>query len=184
MSHAMAIALCAALAGTEKPPERPGPDSAAVVALQRRFHGHAVARVSRQGSRTVLTRPEIGTGGIGYQGVADSPLPEAAPLPAPIPWSEVDTLWMRRSLAKTGFTSGALMLGAVTAGAGYGFGKWAVAEGGASDAPLVGLLAGFAVGALVGGTTGGVLGSLGHEWVMAYPAAAPEPAPGPRSRRR
>ena len=138
--------------------QRPRPSDRELELLSRGIG--SMARLSTRGRRVEIESPRLTSIGVGYTQASE-------PLPNPIPWSEVDTLWTRNSRAgiigllgaAAGATSVFAMVGPVDN------------EGDAANPFLVGLggLGGFLIGAAVGSTM--------HGWAIQYPTdLAPRPS--------
>jgi hypothetical protein len=170
----VAFLLFAAVANPDSIPmtSAPPPTSRELSEIQARFTFRGEARLSRQGTRSILSHPQFGFGGIDYgEVIGEDGWPAAQSLPRPISWTEVDTLWRRNSRAGIGAVIGAVVL-SLPAGA-WGHDRWPSRE----DTFLT--VATTALGATAGGILGATVGSAWFTWERVRPAPTPSRGHGP-----
>ena len=142
---------------------RAAPSAGQLAQIQASFWHHGEARFSRDGVRTIVSRPRFHAEGIGYEAVIDEAgSPVAQTLPPLVRWSDVDTLWRRNSRAGKGALIGALVVGG--AAAAWGYHGWS----NPSDAALVATISGVG-GAIGGAIVGATIGSGSFVWERVHP---------------
>jgi len=123
-----------------------------------RLGGRSMARVSRHGVWTVVSEPRPTPEGLAY---ATLPAPNP-PLPNPVPWSEIDTVWVRNhragDMAMMGLVVGGVVA-ALAAGSQEGAGEYA-------DLAKISVTG---LGAAAGLATGALIGSAVHTWSVVVP---------------
>jgi hypothetical protein len=168
----VAFLLFAAVANPDSIPmtSAPPPTSRELSEIQARFTFRGEARLSRQGTRSILSHPQFGFGGIDYGEVIGEDGWPARVATLSNGWTEVDTLWRRNSRAGIGAVIGAV----VPASCGrLGARPMAVPE----DTFLT--VATTALGATAGGILGATVGSAWFTWERVRPAPTPSRGHGP-----
>ena len=133
--------------------------SAELKHLRSRLHGRSTARVSRQGAWIVVREPVATSAGLSFRTsngtIADQ-------LPNPIPWNQVDTVWVLGdrafAMAALGFVVGGV-LARVLAGS----------QEGAGDYSTLAVISLTGTGAVLGATAGAFTGARFHTWREVYP---------------
>jgi len=153
------------------------PDSArAGRAIERLFRPDRV-RVRAQGTLVEYPSWTLEASGLAGGSRGASPMALHA-------WNDIDTLWARENVGRSGALTTGLMLGAVAGLMGLSVGNYVRGIDSGSPDPGVMAAGGFAIGGLAGLVVGGAFGSLGRRWVRLYPETTSAPRVDRRSRRR
>ena len=167
---AFLLLRCGRKPGFHSDDERPAAEQQGAVGVQARFTFRGEARLSRQGTRSILSHPPVRFRRDRlWRGDRRDGWPAAQSLPRPISWTEVDTLWRRNSRAGIGAVIGAVVL-SLPAGA-WGHDRWPSRE----DTFLT------VARRHLGATAGGILGAtVGSAWPRGSACARPRLLPRPR----
>lgn len=146
------------------------PSEIDLASLRSLFKYQVVARVYRGGRAYMVQNPKITLPGFAHGRVIEPSHVRADEVPATIPWSEVDSLLLRRTHATRIGTGFALTLGILGGLAGYNLGNRA----GSDVGPVAALVVGAGAGG-IGFLAGGFLGGFAQYWVQVYPERTAEP---------
>lgn len=136
------------------------PSSAELDALRSRLRGRSTARIAHDGAWLVVSEPRATPEGIRF---ARSETPGAS---SPIPWTAIDTVWVRGDRAAA-FAWLGLFAGGVLAR------TLAGSQSAAGDYAGLAIVSLTGTGAVVGAATGALVGSRLRTWQRIWPADAP-----------
>ena len=146
------------------------PSEETLASLRRTFKYQTVARVYVGGRRYLVQSPKITPAGFAHGRVIEPDHVPKDELPATIPWSDVDSLLLRRTHATRMGTAFALTFGVLAGLAGHAVVTMEEPNPGALAYIVFG-----AAGAGAGYLAGGFLGGFVQYWVQVYPERTPDP---------